>query len=108
MTERGRQFLRALTECERKILILVCAGWSNARIAERTDTTEQVVKNRLRLIMQKGGRRSRFELMAFSYHAGVVECPCQRRVLEAEKSATVGELERRREKPVDMLAPHEA
>ena len=79
MTERGRLFLRALTESERKILVLVCAGYSNVRIAERTDTTEQVVKNRLRLILRKAGRRSRFELMAFSYHAGVVECPCKRR-----------------------------
>jgi DNA-binding NarL/FixJ family response regulator len=100
MTERGRLFLRALTENERKILVLVCAGWSNGRIAERTSTSEQVIKNRMRLILQKAGKRSRFELIVFAFGSGAVECPCS--------AANRMELGQRGEKPVDMLAPHSA
>lgn len=76
MTERGRLFLRALTDRERKILVLVCAGFTNQRIAERTSTTEQVIKNRMRLILQKAGKRSRFELIIFAFGSGTVQCPC--------------------------------
>jgi DNA-binding NarL/FixJ family response regulator len=97
MTERGRLFLRALTESERRILVLVCAGWSNGRIAESVSTSEQVIKNRMRLILQKAGKRSRFELIVFAFGSGTVACPC--------RAASRMELEQRREKPVDMLAP---
>lgn len=79
MTEKGRLFLRSLNERERKILVLVCAGWSNGRIAERIETTEQCVKNQMRGILQKAARRSRFELIVFSYGSVVVECPCKHR-----------------------------
>lgn len=72
-------FLRALNEREQRILVLVCAGWSNARIAERLSTSEQCVKNCMRLIMQKAGKRSRFELIVFAFGSGTVECPCKLR-----------------------------
>lgn len=73
--------MRTLNERERKILVLVCAGWSNPRIAERFGTTEQVIKNNLRVVLQKAGRRSRFELIVFAFGSGTVECPCKRRSL---------------------------
>jgi DNA-binding CsgD family transcriptional regulator len=79
MTERGRLFLRSLNDKERTILILVCAGHSNVRIAERIRTTEQVVKNYMRGLLQKAGRRSRFELIVFAFGSGTVTCPCQHR-----------------------------
>jgi DNA-binding NarL/FixJ family response regulator len=100
MTPTGRLFLRSLTDCERKILVLVCAGFSNRRIAERISTSEQVIKNRMRLILQKAGRRNRFGLIVFAFGSGTVECPCT--------AASRIKLEQRREKSVDMLAPYGA
>jgi DNA-binding CsgD family transcriptional regulator len=88
LTPTGRLFLRALTDHERKILVLVCAGFSNERIAERVSTSEQVIKNRMRLILQKAGRRNRCELILFVFRNGVVECPCKRRTLEMIESDT--------------------
>lgn len=79
MTERGRTFLRALSERERRILVLVCAGHSNVGIAERTGTSTQVIKNRMRVILAKAGRRSRFELIVFAFGSGTVQCPCTHR-----------------------------
>ena len=79
MTERGRLVLRTLTDREQKVLALVASGLSNKTIAERFGTTEQVIKNNMRFILQKAGRRNRCELIVFAYRHGVVECPCKRR-----------------------------
>jgi DNA-binding NarL/FixJ family response regulator len=79
LTSAGRLFLRALTPKERRILVLVCAGFSNGVIAERIGTSEQVVKNYLHGILRKAGRRSRCELIIFVFRHGVVECPCKHR-----------------------------
>ena len=86
MTERGRLVLRALTDREKAILVLVAAGMPNRTIAERTGTTEQVVKNRLREILQKSRRRTRCELIVFTFRHGLVECPCGRRTIDAVKT----------------------
>lgn len=80
MTERGRLVLRALTSSERRVLVLVCAGFANKTIAERMGTTEQVVKNFMRGILQKSGRRNRCELIVFAFGSGIITCPCQARL----------------------------
>jgi DNA-binding CsgD family transcriptional regulator len=79
MTERGRVFLRALTDSERRTLVMVCAGFSNGRIAERIGTSEQVIKNQMTIILEKACRRSRAELIVFAFGSGTVECPCKHR-----------------------------
>jgi DNA-binding NarL/FixJ family response regulator len=84
LTSAGRQFLRALTPGERRVLVLVCAGFTNGRIAERICTSEQVVKNYMREILHKSGRSSRSELIVFVFRHGVVECPCRHRSQPSE------------------------
>ena len=76
MTQRGALVLRALTDRERAILILVAAGMPNKTIGQRIGTSEQVVKNHMREILQKSGRRNRTELVVFCFRHGVVTCPC--------------------------------
>jgi DNA-binding CsgD family transcriptional regulator len=79
MTPRGQFILRMLTRREREILPLVCAGFSNRKIAERTLLGDQVVKNYLRGIFKKAGVENRHELVVFAWKHGVVTCPCQAR-----------------------------
>jgi DNA-binding CsgD family transcriptional regulator len=79
MTARGRSFLQSLSDRERQILVMVCAGHSNVRIAARLMTSEQVIKNNMRGILAKAGRRNRFELIVFCFGSGTVECPCSHR-----------------------------
>jgi hypothetical protein len=81
------------------VLVLVCAGFTNGRIAERIGSSEQVVKNRMREILYKSGRSSRSELIVFVFRHGVVECPCRRRgqlsgqTVGDETQARVGEVD---------------
>jgi hypothetical protein len=56
------------------MLFLVCVSYTNGRIPERIGTTEQCVKNRMHLILQKAGRPSRFELIVFCFGSGTVVC----------------------------------
>jgi DNA-binding NarL/FixJ family response regulator len=76
----GRLFLRSLTRKERKILVLVCAGFTLMLGSPNAlSTTEQVVKNRMRGILHKAGSHTRCELILFIFRNGVVECPCTQR-----------------------------
>jgi DNA-binding CsgD family transcriptional regulator len=77
MTPAGRLFLRSLKLKERRILVLICAGLSNGRIADRVGTSEQCIKNCMRVILGKAARRNRHELTLFAFRNFVVECPCQ-------------------------------
>jgi DNA-binding NarL/FixJ family response regulator len=79
MTPRGQFILRLMTRREREILPLICAGFSNKKIGERIQITDQVVKNYLRGIFKKAGVKSRHELVVFAWKHGVVACPCQAR-----------------------------
>jgi DNA-binding NarL/FixJ family response regulator len=74
----GSLLLRSLTSGEAQVLVLVCAGLTNVRIAERMNTTEQVVKNYMRDILRKAQRHNRCELVIFAFRNGVVECPCRK------------------------------
>jgi DNA-binding NarL/FixJ family response regulator len=82
MTERGRLVLRALTKREQRVLALVASGLSNKAIATRFDTSEQVIKNSMREVLKKAGRRNRCELIIWVFHHGVVTCPCSHRSKE--------------------------
>lgn len=66
---------------------MVCACFTNARIADRMGTSEQTIKNRMREILRKAGRHNRCELILFVFRNGVVECPCTQRQSIAETSA---------------------
>lgn len=64
MTARGlKRFPANLTECERRTVVLLCMGLQNKGIATRMETTEQVIKNRLRFIFQKVGCIDRTQLL---------------------------------------------
>jgi DNA-binding NarL/FixJ family response regulator len=58
----GRYGSRMPTGKEEKIVALVAEGLRNADIADRIGTTEQVVKNYLRVIYDKLGMWNRLEL----------------------------------------------
>jgi DNA-binding CsgD family transcriptional regulator len=79
MTPQGRLLLRSLTQRERRVVSMVCSGLPNRKIAERLDTTEQVVKNYLRSVYAKSGARHRCELVVFCFRSGLVECTCKHR-----------------------------
>ena len=69
--EEDRVGIRAraqLTEKEITILALLVEGMTNRQIAERLDTSEQVVKNKLRKIFDKTGVSDRLELALFTLH----------------------------------------
>lgn len=51
-----------LAESEFELVRLVVLGFDNAEIAKKRGTTEQVVKNRLRVIYRFTGTASRLEL----------------------------------------------
>jgi DNA-binding NarL/FixJ family response regulator len=82
MTERGRLVLRALNRREKRVLALVASGLTNRAIALRVRTTEQVIKNNVKEVLKKTGRRNRCELIVWSFHHGVVTCPCSHRKVE--------------------------
>jgi DNA-binding NarL/FixJ family response regulator len=77
LTPAGRLFLRSLNLKERRILVLICAGLSNGRIADRVGTSEQCITNCMRVILKKAARRNRHELTLFAFRNSVVECPCR-------------------------------
>lgn len=76
MTATGAKVLAAFSASERVVAAYVCEGKTNAQIGEETGTTEQTVKNRVRMILRKTGCRSRTSLVIFCFYHGIVECPC--------------------------------
>lgn len=64
----GSSVRNRLTPKELKILALLMQGGRNKDIAERLNTTEQVIKNYLRNIYDKTGVSDRLELALFTIH----------------------------------------
>jgi len=64
----GTNVCNRLTTKELNILSLVSKGWRNRQIAARLDTTEQVIKNYLRVVFDKAGVSDRLELALFTIH----------------------------------------
>jgi DNA-binding NarL/FixJ family response regulator len=64
----GSRAKAQLTAKELKIIALLVDGMRNREIAERLNTTEQVVKNMLRNIYDKTGVSDRLELALFTLH----------------------------------------
>lgn len=64
MTANGlKRFPANLTPQERRTVVLLCMGLQNKQIAAQMDTTEQVVKNRMREIFVKVGCTDRAQLL---------------------------------------------
>jgi DNA-binding NarL/FixJ family response regulator len=81
----GSNVLARLTPKELKILALILQGMKNKGIGIRLNTTEQVIKNYLRVVFDKTGVSGRLELALFTiYH----------RVLAAAAAEASAELER--------------
>jgi DNA-binding NarL/FixJ family response regulator len=76
VTERGQVVLATLTPKERAVVQQVCTGHSNREIAENLATTEQVIKNYMRGILDKTGMGDRLELAIYCFYHGIVQCPC--------------------------------
>jgi DNA-binding NarL/FixJ family response regulator len=62
----GAEVRDRLTAKEMKILSLIIQGHKNREVGIRLKTTEQVVKNHLRVIFTKAGVRDRLELALFT------------------------------------------
>jgi DNA-binding CsgD family transcriptional regulator len=52
-----------LTEAERRTVAFICGGMTNREVAVEMQTSEQMVKNRLRTIYNKTGMGHRGELI---------------------------------------------
>jgi len=64
----GSNVAARLTRNEMRILALIMEGMKNKEIAARLHTTEQVIKNYLRVIYDKVGVSDRLELAIFTMH----------------------------------------
>lgn len=78
VTAAGRRILSELSAEESSIVRLLLEEGSNRAIAERMETSVQVVKNHLLRIFQKVGVEDRLSLAIALIRNGVVECPCGR------------------------------
>jgi DNA-binding NarL/FixJ family response regulator len=64
----GARARARLTPKEMKIVALLVEGLKNRDIADRLNTSEQVIKNRLRSVYDKTGVSDRLELALFTLH----------------------------------------
>ncbi|NKZ04009.1 response regulator [Actinomadura latina] len=64
--------LKALTEREREVMLLVAAGQSNDEIAARLVLSPATVKSHVSRIMAKVGVRDRAQLVVLAYESGMV------------------------------------
>jgi DNA-binding NarL/FixJ family response regulator len=76
MTPTGTKVMAKLTELDRRTLIALCEGRTNAEIAARSGCSEQIIKNRTRAVLGKANCKHRLELAVFAFHHGMVACPC--------------------------------
>jgi DNA-binding NarL/FixJ family response regulator len=67
--------LRALTDREREVLVLVAAGLSNDDIAERLVVSPLTAKTHVNRAMMKLGARDRAQLVVIAYQTGLVRAP---------------------------------
>jgi DNA-binding NarL/FixJ family response regulator len=82
----GTRVLEQLTPKEIRIVALIVQGCKNREIAIRLTTTEQVIKNYMRLIFDKTGMGDRLELALFTMHHRVLAQAAEEMgsILEAE------------------------
>ena len=74
----GMNVRNRFTTKEISILSLVTTGWKNREIAVRLNTTEQVIKNYLRVMFDKAGVSDRLELALFTIqHHALVQAICK-------------------------------
>ena len=92
VTAIGRRILSELSVEESSIVRLLLEEGSNRAIAERMETSVQMVKNHLLRIFQKVGVEDRLSLAIALIRNGVVECPCGR-------GARLSRVEHRRHTP---------
>ncbi len=83
----GTNVQARLTPKELKILSLIVQGMKNKEIASRLNTTEQVVKNYLRVIFDKTGVSDRLELALFTIHHRVLAAAAAEAAAEMELEA---------------------
>ncbi len=57
----------ALTLAERRVAVLMLAGWSNKQIAQAGGRAQATVKNQVASILRKAKRQSRAEFSAWIY-----------------------------------------
>jgi DNA-binding NarL/FixJ family response regulator len=92
VTAAGRRILSELSVEELSIVRLLLEEGSNRAIAERMETSVQMIKNHLLRIFQKVGVEDRLSLAIALIRNGVVECPCGR-------GARLPRVEHRRDTP---------
>lgn len=59
-----RPVLSELSPAERRVLVYVCAGWSNKEIANELGRAESTVKHQVAACLHKFGQPSRARLIA--------------------------------------------
>ncbi|WP_433461558.1 response regulator transcription factor [Spirillospora sp. CA-128828] len=64
--------LKALTDREREVMLLVAGGLSNDEIAARLVLSSATVKSHVSRIMAKAGARDRAQLVVMAYESGMV------------------------------------
>jgi DNA-binding NarL/FixJ family response regulator len=69
--EDQRAVLDRLTDREQEVLRQVCAGASNAEVAQRLHLSESTVKTHVGQLLAKTGSRDRVQLVIFGFRAGV-------------------------------------
>ena len=76
MTDTGQKVRDSLSPKNLRVLEGICAGKTNKEIAAGESTTEQVIKNHVRTILDRTGQSHRTELAIYCFFHGIVKCPC--------------------------------
>ncbi len=71
-TPRSDEALRALTDREREVLVLIAEGLTNAEIADRLHLGASTVKTHVNRIFAKLGLRDRVQAVILAYDLGLV------------------------------------
>ena len=106
LTKTGASVLTRLTMKEKEVITLLGEGMVNRDIAVQLGTSEQVIKNVLRLIYWKTGMDNRLTLVLFCFHHGILACPCPaRRHLVRKENLEIGAPHPTRPRSVAARAP---